>query len=156
MNKTLKNSGITLIEILVSIIIFSAVMLIATSMIIQSFNIINRSSETVGTKQLSEIMLKDLTNNLRQINSYNQDEFTNNNNIWEFTINDNDTDVNLKIILSGDELKMKHDNEDIRIIENVQKFDIEKNENRFIIELEIIDETGQTINKRREVLSRNI
>lgn len=156
MNKTIKNNGFTLVEILISITIFSVVMLIATSMIIQSFSIINRSSETVSTKQLSEIMLGDITNNLRRINRYDEDEFESDNGIWEFTFDENNTDVKLKLIFTGNELKMKHDNEDIRIIENVQKFDIEKNANRFIVELEVIDETGQNINKRREVLSRNI
>lgn len=156
MNKILNKDGITLVEILIAITVFSAVMIIATSMIIQSFSIINRSSEQVSTKQLAEIMLEDITNNLRKINNYDADEFNNGNNIWIFTFNENGTDLEIKIKLTGNKLKLQIDGNEVRAIGNVQDFKVNKNDNRFIIELSVKDEIDNIINKRKEVLARNL
>lgn len=157
MSRLLNIKGVTLVELLIAITIFSVVMLIATSMIIQSFNIFNRSAETVSTNQLAEIMLDDITNNLREITSFNGE----NNKVWSFTAKDNGSDVNLKIIYSGDELKISVDNQIIRSIKNVRDFYINPVETnpdmeRFTIYLKVEDEAGKIIKKRREVLSRNL
>lgn len=151
MNRVINIKGVTLVELLIAITIFSVVMMIATSMIIQSFNIFNRSVDTVSTKQLAEVMLVDITNNLREIISYNGE----NNNEWDFTLN-NGSEVNLEIKYSGDEVQMLVEDEIIRSIKNVDDFDIERSENRFIIYLEVEDEEGEIIIKRKEVLSRNL
>lgn len=159
MNKIINNKGITLVEILVAITVFSAVMIIATSMIIQSFNIINRSSEQVSRKQLAEIMLEDITNNLRQIDSVISDE----DNSWEFNFLDGNANDKLKIELNDNKLEMKIDGKDIRVTKNIKNPDIEiiKDEKgnstgRIIVEFEIEDETGRTIKKRKEILARNL
>lgn len=152
MNRVINIKGVTLVELLIAITIFSVVMIIVTSMIIQSFNIFNRSAETVSTKQLAEIMLVDITNNLREITSFKGEA----NEVWNFTTEDNGSDVNLKIIYSDKELKISIDNKIIRNINNVENFNIERSANRFIIYLEVEDEEGEIIIKRKEVLSRNL
>lgn len=152
MNRVINIKGVTLVELLIVITIFSVVMMIATSMIIQSFNTFNRSAETVSTKQLAEIMLVDITNNLREITSFKGEA----NEVWNFTTEDNGSDVNLKIIYSDKELKISIDNKIIRNINNVENFNIERSANRFIIYLEVEDEEGEIIIKRKEVLSRNL
>lgn len=152
MNRVINIKGVTLVELLIAITIFSVVMIIATSMIIQSFNTFNRSVDTVSTKQLAEVMLVDITNNLREITSFKGEA----NEVWNFTTEDNGSDVNLKIIYSDKELKISIDNKIIRNINNVENFNIERSANRFIIDLEVEDETGKFIKKRREVLSRNL
>lgn len=151
MNRVINIKGVTLVELLIAITIFSVVMMIATSMIIQSFNIFNRSVDTVSTKQLAEVMLVDITNNIREIISYNKE----NNNEWDFTLN-NGSEINLEIKYSGDEVQMLVEDEIIRSIKNVDDFYIERSENRFIIYLEVEDEEGEIIIKRKEVLSRNL
>lgn len=152
MNRVINIKGVTLVELLIAITIFSVVMIIATSMIIQSFNTFNRSVDTVSTKQLAEVMLVDITNNLREITSFKGEA----NEVWNFTTEDNGSDVNLKIIYSDKELKISIDNKIIRNINNVENFNIERSANRFIIYLEVEDEEGEIIIKRKEVLSRNL
>lgn len=163
MNKILNNKALTLVELLVAITVFSALMIIATSMIIQSFDIINRSSEQVSTNQLAEIMLEDITNNLRIVESVVKDE----NNLWEFKFPDNYVDDKIEIKFANNKLKLEIDDKDkskkIRFLEKVEDYDIEiieKEEDgytgRIIIKLNVKDETGKIIEKRKTILARNL
>lgn len=159
MNKILNNKAITLVELLIAITVFSAVMIIAISMIIQSFNIINRSSEQVSKNQLAEIMLEDITNNLRIVESVVKDE----NNLWEFKFPDNYTDDKLEIKISDNKLQMKIDGKVIRVINNIKNIDIVEIVNdedgytgRIIVKMKVKDETGRIIEKRKTVLARNL
>lgn len=159
MNKILNNRAITLVEILIAITVFSVVMIIVTSMIIQSFNIINSSSETVSTKQLAEIMLDDITNNLRIIKSVVREE----NNLWEFNFQENYDDNKIKLEITNNTLKIKIDGKVVRVLDNVQNTDIVEivkdgtgnPTGKIIVNLNVEDETGRTINKRKIILARN-
>lgn len=160
MNKILNNRAITLVEILIAITLFSVVMIIATSMIIQSFNIINSSSETVSTKQLAEIMLDDITNNLRIIESVIREE----NNLWEFNFQENYDENIIKLEIVNNKLQMKIDGKVIRVLDNVKNTDILEivkdgtgnPTGEIIVKLNVEEETGRTINKRKIILARNL
>jgi len=66
MTKYIKSlKGVTLIELIIVIVILGTVLTIATTMIIQAFNIVNPSSERMSAKQLAEIHLTEISKYVR-------------------------------------------------------------------------------------------
>ena len=119
------NKGITLIEILISITILGVVLAIATSMIIQTFNIAPSGTRRMSAKQMAEMHVTEIARYVRNANpdDIGEDEIDGIleydgdvieiiesdrifNNIMEFEINDegnNDYRITLKKEYEGDE-----------------------------------------------------
>lgn len=73
MNKFISiDNGFTLVEILMTVIILGVVMLIVTSMIIQSFNIVDDSSQRITQNRLVEIMIEDISNYFRSATDFTE------------------------------------------------------------------------------------
>lgn len=161
-NKKLSNNiGITLIEILMAVIVLGAVMSVVTPMIIQSFNIVEDSSVRISQNRLADIMLKNIGDHLKSaVSPVNEENKMNGSTIYEFDAYSlqNGNKKSYKIIKTSDsELEFKENGNLLREIRNVKHFDIIKdNSPLYILELKVLTESGEIINKQLNINARNI
>lgn len=92
------NKGLTLVELLITLTILAIVMTLVATILVQAFNIFNSSTERVSNNRLTQIMVEDITQNIRE---YSYFDFKNNNK-WEF-----DPDKTNNFIIEYNENKKK-------------------------------------------------
>jgi type II secretory pathway pseudopilin PulG len=141
-----KEDGITIIEILLALAIIGIVLSMSTGMITQAFRIIIPSSERMSVKQTAEINLTEITSYVRNAQSI------------DTTTNRIITIKNHEIAKSGDKVIIKDENNNtIRTINNIAKFELSENNDIYTIILEkCIDEGCKNkITVETEILPRN-
>ena len=155
-----KNNGFTVIELLMAIIILGVVMAAVTTMIVQSFNVFDRSTRRMSAGQLAELALSEVGGYLRTVTETIE---LNENGPWKFKgYHPNfEEEVEFNLTLNDRRLSLAIENEndyDRIIVNNVNDFNITKNETdeKFIILIEVKDEEDNTARKRLNVTSRNL
>jgi competence protein ComGC len=166
-NKLILNiNGMTLVEALLTIIVLGVVMLIVTSMIIQSYNVFENTSERLTKNRLVEIMLQDIKNHIRTAtnkDNYNKSEILNASGqkigeLYSFQSfpNNNTTKINYEIKhLNEDKLIFYENNKVIREINNVLKFNITRKGYLFYIKIIFSDESNNEKEKTLTIFARN-
>lgn len=66
------NSGLTLLELLLSIVIFSVIMTIIALILFQSFTFLDDSSQRIAKNRLDEVMLENISRFLRKTVKYEE------------------------------------------------------------------------------------
>lgn len=74
------NKGLTLVELLITIVILGLVMIVISTILFQAFAMFRDSTERVSNNRLLEIMIADLNNNIREARYF---DFTSAN-TWDF------------------------------------------------------------------------
>ncbi|TDO92248.1 prepilin-type N-terminal cleavage/methylation domain-containing protein [Halanaerobium saccharolyticum] len=162
MNKNehlLDNNGITLIEILMSVIILGLVMAIATPMIIKTFNIVEDSSVRITQNRMADIMLEDISKYFKSAVSFEENTI-NGLEIYKFEAfsPQDGNKKNYKIIETSDsKLEFRENGKLIRKIDSVDDFDINKdNSPLYIFKLRVINQSEEIIIKQLNLDARNI
>ncbi|ADO77001.1 pilus assembly FimT family protein [Halanaerobium praevalens] len=153
------NKGITIIEILITVMILGVVFSVASPMIIQTFNIFDKSSIRITQNRLADLMLEDISTHFKSAMSYNEKKI-NGLNIYEFEAYSpqSGNQKTYKIIeTANSELEFRENGNLIRRIENVEKFKI-NNDNPpiYFLELKINKENGEKLEKQISLYARNI
>lgn len=114
------NRGLTLVELLLTLVILAVVMTLIATILVQSFNIFRESTERVSKNRLTQIMIKDLSQNIREGHFF---DFRNNN--WVF-YSGKDADGNLiedfKIKYNSGKLSIIKNGKEVRSLEDVANF----------------------------------
>ncbi|GEM_PF-984672 len=162
MKKTIKNKnnkGLTLIELLVAILLFGIVITLASSMLVQSFNLIEPSMRRMSASQLAELSKREIVTILRTAVS-----FESNDGSYEFRAYEPGQEsfsefTDFKLIWDEDTLRLEWNDSERIIGRNVIHFDIIPNENsyRYSFEIEITarDNEGNEARKSTKIRSRN-
>lgn len=146
-----KENGFTVIELLVAIVIMGAVLAIATTMIVQSFNVFRSSTYRMSAGQMAEMTLRQIALQVRAA----ENDPSNNGNNYSF----DHPDHNVEISYDEDNRRLSlYTNSDLVIsAHSVTNFKLESiNENEFRLEIEYIDEEEGEKFKSTRVKSRNI
>lgn len=93
-----RNKGLTLVELLLAISIFGIVMVLVSTMLIQTYDIFGGTSERLTRKQMAEIRLEEIADAIRGNESYslgdNEDVDDLNNNEYKIMISFEDDEGN--------------------------------------------------------------
>jgi len=154
-NNILNNKrGFTVIELLVAIVIMGAVLAIATTMIVQSFNVFRSSTYRMSAGQMAEMTLRQIALHVRAAES---EPVENDNYIflhpdYEEIIIEH-VDDNLRLITkNGDENLVIS----AHSVTNFMLETIDGSDNEFRLEITYIDEEEGEKSKSTRVKSRNI
>lgn len=150
--------GLSLVEVLLSIIILGIVISIVTMMTIQTFNIVGTSSNRLSSSQLADLALAKIEKHLQTAVKNNSNDFGKNKVKWKFTGYSDDGKKEKYIIeLKNNNLYLKiSDKPKEQILENVKAFFISETntEGAFKISLKLTDESNK-VEKDLLVISRN-
>jgi len=145
-------SGITLVELLIAIVFMSVVLMVATAMIIQSYDIFYGGTERMTASQMAEMAVTEISNIVRGAEDENY--------IDEGTLSDDGDSLNLDDIelvfekgegVMGNVLKLNG-----RVIAfNVKEFEIDKNDPRYKIRLSYVDRDENEKDRSTTVRRRN-
>ena len=145
-------SGITLVELLIAIVFMSVVLMVATAMIIQSYDIFYGGTERMTASQMAEMAVTEISNIVRGAEDENY--------IDEDTLSDDGDSLNLDDIelvfekgegVMGNVLKLNG-----RVIAfNVKEFEIDKNDPRYKIRLSYVDRDENEKDRSTTVRRRN-
>lgn len=147
-----KNSGITLIEVILATVILGVVLTLTTTMIIQSFNIVEPSSQRMSAKQLTELNLREIARYVRNARKIDGDKIID---------DDDEITIDEDVIISKEEDMIKLEDIDgnrINTFHSIKKLSIEAdNEDAYIITLERFrdDDREDTVEKKFKVNLRN-
>ena len=163
--------GFTVIEMLVAIILVGAVLAIATSMIVQSFNVFRSSTFRMSAGQMAELAQRQVALYLRSATDVDDIGcLTDDGNNGELTFtayhpeDDRDSPEQVKIELSLEDGGLRIEVEDLdidrQLAYSVQRFCIEKVDDRndeFEISIVYYDQEDETYRRKgTTVRSRNI
>lgn len=158
------NKGITLIELIISLVFLGIILVIVSSFLFSTFDILKNNSDRVTTNQLTEIMLEDMTNLLREVKAH--DEINNEKIEKHIFYNDIEKEnVDFKIIYNkrNNILKIEKNSMTVRSLNRVLSKDdenilkkIKEDSSVFIINFLVKDKSGNIIKKHKTVLSRNL
>ena len=145
-------SGLTLIEMLIAVAFTGAVLLIASNMLIQSYNIFYGGTERMTASQAAEITVSQLANDIRAsenvdgncIDGENSDEITIDNGDIVYKFEDTDT-------MNGT-IEREGDGENRTIAHNVEELCVDNTNDNFKITLIYVDRDG--VEKRRSTSVR--
>lgn len=158
-NNQFCNRGITIIEILITVIILGIVFSVVAPMIIQTFDIFEESSIRITENKLADIMLKDISIHFKSAISYNKNTI-NGLNIYEFEAYSprSGNQKTYKIVeTTNSELEFRENGNLVRKIGNVESFNInDDNPPIYFLELKINKENGKELEKQISLYSRNI
>lgn len=143
------NKGLTLVELLITIVILGLVMIVISTILFQAFAMFRDSTERVSNNRLLEIMIADLNNNIREARYF---DFTSAN-TWDF-FSAVDEDGNLiegfRIIFdpNNDLLSIEKSGNNTRTLVNVKKFELvsESGQNEYKKDSEPLDSFIFTFN----------
>jgi len=158
------NRGFTIVELLVAIVIMGSVLAIATTMIVQSFNVFRSSTYRMSAGQMAEMAVNRTSLYLRSAVEDEDNIFgclNDDNNIEFYAYHpDHEEVVKIKFELEDNDLTTNayDDLNEFRLIAyGVEEFCIEqKNGNKFSLSIQYIDDEGNVKTKRTNVKSRNI
>jgi len=153
--------GLTVIEMLIAIVILGVVMSIATSMVIQSFNIFDSSTRRMSASQLTELAQTEVALHLRSAkteitnnedkNKYKFDGFyEGNEGTLEFVFDSNSERLLLNFKKLGEDTIISR-----TIANNIVGFEVEGESNEFDIYIKAKDDNN-TSEKRLSITSRNL
>lgn len=152
--------GLTVIEMLIAIVILGVVMSIATSMVIQSFNIFGSSTRRMSASQLTELAQTEVALHLRSAKTkiyVDADE-----NIYEFDGFYEGNEGTLKFVFDSNSEKLLlsfekpgEDTINRTIANNIVEFEVEGESNEFDIYIKAKDDNN-TSEKRLSITSRNL
>lgn len=155
----LNQSGITLIEILIAIIVLGIIMSIVTPMIIQSFTIVEDSSVRISQNRLADIMLEEIS---KYFKSIIPTSYTNKNidglKIYEFEAfsPQDGNKKNYKIVETSDSnLEFREEGNLLNRIENINNFNIKNDSPLYTLNLKFTNENGVELNKQLNIFTRN-
>ena len=161
-----EESGLTLVELLVAIVFTSAVLMIASTMIIQSFDIFFGGTERMTASQTAEMTVSRLANDIRA--SEEVSDFDVND---EICIGQEKSNGPIKITIGGEEIEYKFEYTDTMsgtierdgrtIAHNVEKLCVNKRNNedekpKFKISLTYVDRDGVEKDRSTTVRRRNV
>jgi prepilin-type N-terminal cleavage/methylation domain-containing protein len=161
MNKFISiDNGFTLVEILMTIIILGVVILIVTSMIIQSFSIVDDSSQRITQNRLVEIMLEDISKYFRSATDFTVVS----SNVYEFEAyspyNGNENTYRISYNDTDSELTFEENNNVLREVTGISFFDMSSGatSNSYIYQISVkyIDENGIQNEKQINLYARNL
>lgn len=156
--KHFNGSGFTLLEIILTLIIFLLISLIVTPILISSFDILDSSSTEMSQDQLLALAQQKLAAYLRTAIADSTNQFGQGRNNWTFSGYSSAVDENkYRLNLINDTLYLQINSQPQQIIlQNVNGFYIRQltTKNRFLIYLETNVE-GKTEQQREFVVSRN-
>lgn len=169
------DKGLTLVELLIAIVILTIVMALIATILVQTFNIFSNSTERVSKDRLIQIMIEDLSQNIREGHYF---DFRNNNTWIFYSAKDSEGNLieNFRIENSNDKLSIVKDGSEVRVLEGVNKFKLSSyatdsddnqifyydgsaaNLNSFIFEFELEVNLGNNnmISEQKFVYSRNL
>lgn len=113
------NKGLTLVELLITLTILALVMTLIATILIQAFNVFNSSTERISTNRLTQIMVEDITQNIREYSYFDFED----NNKWKFT-SDRTDDFIIKYDENKKELTLNKSDEEFRKLEGVEAFNL--------------------------------
>jgi prepilin-type N-terminal cleavage/methylation domain-containing protein len=115
------NRGFTLVELLISFTILLIVLTLMGTILVQSFDIFRDSTERVSNNRLTQIMIEDITQNIRE---YKYFDFATNN-TWKFS-SDKADEFHIVYDDTADELRLeKPEGEIFRTLSGVVEFKLE-------------------------------
>lgn len=166
----LKNrKGLTLIELLITILLMGFVFSLIATMFIQASDVFFSSTRRMSAGQKAELIQTEVAGYLRSMTSYNEDEFpTIDENKWTFKGFHPTEEQIVKIKIEWDEinevlqisvdnvLEKDEDNfEEDLIFTGVELFNISREGNEFNLNIIVVDENN-TANRNISVKSRNL
>lgn len=160
------NSGLTLLELLLSIVIFSVIMTIIALILWQSFTFLDDSSQRIAKNRLDEVMLENISRFLRKTVQYEEKIEAGENTKYIYYIYQNLNEDGLPIDLvkltydkAAQKLLLLESDNLIQELNNVADFKltslIESQKSDFRIELSTIT-NGVKKDKIKTVYSRNL
>lgn len=111
------NKGLTLVELLITLTILALVMTLTATILVQAFNIFNSSTGRVSNNRLTQIMVEDITQNIREYSYFNFKS----NNIWKFASDRVDNFI-IKYDKNKNELTLNKSDKVFRKLEGVKDF----------------------------------
>ena len=150
-------SGLTLIEMLIAVAFTGAVLLIASNMLIQSYNIFYGGTERMTASQAAEITVSQLANDIRAsenvdgncIDGENSDEITIDNGDIVYKFEDTDT-------MNGTIVREDNNGDTRTIAHNVDELCVENTNDNFKITLTYVDRDGVEKDRSTTVRRRNV
>ena len=167
LNSNFKNlmggeSGLTLIEMLIAVAFTGVVLMIASTMIIQSFDIFFGGTERMTASQMAEMTVSQLANDIRAsdevpIDDEEKECFDNDEESIEITINeDEDESVSYNFVetnaMKGTIVREDNNGDTRTIAHNVDELCVENTNDKFKITLIYVDRDG--VEKRRSTSVR--
>ena len=161
MNKFISiDNGLTLVEILMTIIILGVVILIVTSMIIQSFSIVDDSSQRITQNRLVEIMLEDISNYFRSATDFTVVSSS----VYEFEAyspyDGNENTYRISYDNTNSELIFEENGNVLRVVSGISSFNIisgtDSNSYIYQISVTYTDENGIQFEKQINLYARNL
>jgi len=155
------NNGLTLVELLISIALLGVVVALASTMLVQSLNVIEPSMRRMSAGQLTELAKSELATYLRTATiPVDETEDT-----WTFTGYHPSTDeadlIHFEIIKDNGSVRViaKDGEEEIEnrtVVNYVEDLEINNVNNGFKIYVRVVDSDGNVAHKRATVRSRNL
>ena len=158
------NEGLTLIELLISIALLGVVLTLATTMLVQSLNVIEPSMKRMSAGQLTELAKSELSTYLRTATTeVSKDLDDNGVSTWEFTgyhpTTEDAVEIDFTIKHSDENRNVSIESaiEDRTLVSNVEDLEINNiyDKNSFEIFIRVIDREKNEATKRATVRSRN-
>lgn len=160
------NSGLTLLELLLSIVIFSVIMTIIALILFQSFTFLDDSSQRIAKNRLDEVMLENISRFLRKTVKYEEKIEAGENTKYIYYIYQNLNEDGLPIDLvkltydkAAQTLELLESDKLVQKLDNVASFNlttlITDQKSDFRIELSTIT-NGIRKDKIKTVYSRNL
>lgn len=159
-------SGMTLVEVLMTLIILGVVMLVITTMIVQAYNVFRSSTTRMSVGQLAEMTIREVSEYLKSATPVNESfDFTGNDTSWNFIAYYQDERRWFEVEFNGDIVSLEMYNidngergtfiEERDLAYEIDEFIMTSNNGEFEIKIVYQDEFGDRVEKNSTSRSRN-